>query len=236
MPAPMILVVEDSPLNARLLRALLIRGGLEVTLAVDAEAALDVLGSLIPDLILMDMQLPGMSGRELTRLLKADPARCGIPIIALTVNNSSADRQMMMEAGCDGYITKPVNPADFAAEIMSFIPAGQRPLAGEKYVPVPASNGEYTEEDQILLLKQKFLSQGVEESAELLARSADSIDQILHRWIGCGYSAGIPEISVRARIARDLISRRATDLAALTNEAHALTRLFAEALAAFPDT
>lgn len=228
MPAPTVLVVEDSPLNARLFQSLLSRAGLLVTLAVDAEAALVALERLTPDVILMDMQLPGMSGGELTRRLKADPARCGIPVIAVTANNSSADRQMMTEAGCDGFITKPIAPADFAGVVRAFIPVRGASLS------VPESNTKCGEEAQFLRLKRKFLSEGVEESRDLLAGDADSIGHILHRWIGCGGSAGILEISDRAQIIRDLISHQPADLAALTREADALKQLFRDALAACP--
>jgi hypothetical protein len=180
----------------------------------------------------MDMQLPGMSGGELTRRLKADPARRGIPIIAVTANNSSADRQSMTESGCDGFITKPITPADFASAVKSFIPVAEPSLSAGKYDPGPASSGECGEEEQFLRLKRKFLTEGVEESRDLLACNTDLIGGILHRWIGCGGSAGILEISNRAQIMSDLISRRATDLAALILEAHAVERLFSDALAA----
>lgn len=228
MHAHTVLVVEDSPLNARLFRTLLSRAGLLVTVAVDAETALDTLDRLTPDVILMDMQLPGMSGDELTRRLKADPARRGILIIAVTANNSSADRQIMIESGCDGFISKPIVPADFVAAVMTFIPEGEPAL------PASVSKGECAEEEQFLRLKRKFLSEGVVESQDLLGGDAKLVGCILHRWIGCGGSAGILEISERAQTIRDLICRRAADLTALTVEAEAVKRLFSDALAACP--
>ena len=223
-------------MNARLFQSLLSRAGLLVTVSVDAEAALDALDRLTPDVILMDMQLPGMSGGELTRRLKADPARCGIPVIAVTANNSSEDRQTMTEAGCDGFITKPIAPVDFVAAVRSFIPVSEPSLSAGEYAPAfnGDSSGECSREELFLRLKRKFLTEGVEESRDLLAGDMTSIRRILHRWIGCGGSAGILEISVRARIVHDLISRQPADLAALNAEAEALKRIFGDALAACP--
>jgi CheY-like chemotaxis protein len=111
-----VLLVEDSQLNAMLIRGLLPAAGLTVMVCGDAEAALVSLQELTPDLILMDVQLPGMSGLELTGLLKSDPLRYKIPIVALTANNSPEDRRAMMDAGCEGFVSKPVDPAQFAGD------------------------------------------------------------------------------------------------------------------------
>src|SRR6266403_1387335 len=104
-----ILIVDDNPVNSKLIRVLLAGEGYEVHTAGDAEAALRVLAGLNPDLILMDVQLPGIDGLELTRRLKADPATRGIKILGLTAYAMKGDKEKILAAGCDGYIAKPID-------------------------------------------------------------------------------------------------------------------------------
>ena len=104
-----ILIVDDNPVNSKLIRVLLAGEGYEVHTAGDAEAALRVLAGLNPDLILMDVQLPGIDGLELTRRLKADPATRGIKILGLTAYAMKGDEQRVRAAGCDGYLAKPMD-------------------------------------------------------------------------------------------------------------------------------
>lgn len=108
MTGEAILIVEDSPDNLELSRILLSGAGYVVQAATDAEEALAVLQSFRPALILMDLQLPGMDGLELTRRLKADPATRDIIILAHTAYAMKADEQQALGAGCDGYLAKPV--------------------------------------------------------------------------------------------------------------------------------
>ncbi len=104
-----ILIVDDNPTNLKLVRVLLQGEGYDVRTAVDSEDALLTLESFSPRLILMDIQLPGMDGLELTRRLKADPARKDIVILALTAYAMKGDEEKARKAGCDGYITKPID-------------------------------------------------------------------------------------------------------------------------------
>ena len=104
-----ILIVDDNPTNLKLVRVLLQGEGYDVRTAVDSEDALRTLESFSPRLILMDIQLPGMDGLELTRRLKADPARQDIIILALTAYAMKGDEAKARKAGCDGYITKPID-------------------------------------------------------------------------------------------------------------------------------
>ena len=104
-----ILVVDDNPQNAKLARILLAGEGFDVRTTTDAEEALHVLDEFSPELILMDLQLPGMEGLELTRRLKADPARAHIVIIALTAYAMKGDYEKAIAAGCDGYVSKPID-------------------------------------------------------------------------------------------------------------------------------
>src|SRR5712671_928097 len=104
-----ILIVDDNPQNLKLAKVILAAEGYEVKTAVDAEDALRLLESFTPRLILMDLQLPRMDGLELTRRLKADPARRDIVIIALTAYAMKGDEEKAFAAGCDGYMSKPID-------------------------------------------------------------------------------------------------------------------------------
>jgi CheY-like chemotaxis protein len=104
-----LLVVDDNAINLKLLVIVLAEEGYDVRTALDAEEALSVLETFRPRLILMDIQLPGMDGLQLTRLLKQDPARGDIRIIAVTSYAMKGDDQKAFEAGCDDYITKPIS-------------------------------------------------------------------------------------------------------------------------------
>jgi two-component system, cell cycle response regulator DivK len=107
-----ILLVEDHPMNRKLLRDIL-RLQFEVVEADSAETAQDLLQELAPDLILMDMQLPGMDGLSLIRQLKTDPVRKGIPIIAVSAHALPRDMEQARAAGCIDYITKPITEDPF---------------------------------------------------------------------------------------------------------------------------
>jgi CheY-like chemotaxis protein len=103
-----ILIVEDNELNLDMLVRRLARKGYEVVSAVDGEQGLSMATTEKPDLILMDMSLPGMDGWEATRQIKADPVTQLIPVIALTAHAMVGDREKALRAGCDDYDTKPV--------------------------------------------------------------------------------------------------------------------------------
>jgi len=116
-----ILIVDDNPANLKLARVTLQAEGYDVRTAVDAEQALALLETFEPALILMDLQLPGMDGLELTRLLKRDPARKHIRIVALTAYAMKGDDAKAYEAGCDGYITKPIDLDEFAKTVGEYL-------------------------------------------------------------------------------------------------------------------
>jgi CheY-like chemotaxis protein len=121
MAGESILVVDDNPVNLKLVRVLLAREGYNVRGAVDAEEALELLKDFSPDLILMDIQLPGIDGLELTRRLKADPATRRITIVALTAYAMKGDHQKVIEAGCDGYIPKPIDTRTLPRLIVNYL-------------------------------------------------------------------------------------------------------------------
>jgi two-component system cell cycle response regulator DivK len=112
-----VLIVEDNPANMKLAAFLLQSAGHTVLSATDAEAGLTLARHEHPNLILMDIQLPGMDGLEATVLLKRDDATRAIPVIALTALAMKGDEERIRAAGCDGYIAKPLAYQDFLATI-----------------------------------------------------------------------------------------------------------------------
>ena len=122
-----ILVVDDNPTNLKLVSDVLAFEGHDILKALDAEEAQLVLTHTLPDLILMDIALPGMDGLTLTRRLKADERTRHIRIVALTAFAMKGDDQKAFGAGCDGYITKPIDTREFSAQVATFLegpPAG----------------------------------------------------------------------------------------------------------------
>jgi len=121
-----ILVVEDQEDNRRILRDLLSSAGYEVIEALTGEEGVALAESRHPDLILMDIQLPGLDGYEATRRIKANPALRGIPIIAVTSYALSGDDRKAFEAGCAAYVSKPFSPRELLAKIREYLPEGGR--------------------------------------------------------------------------------------------------------------
>lgn len=104
-----ILIVDDNPTNLKLLKVLMTIEGYQVATAMDANEALEILHDFRPDLILMDVQLPGMDGLELTRKLKSNPEYQNTIILAVTAFAMKGDDEKTKAAGCDGYISKPID-------------------------------------------------------------------------------------------------------------------------------
>jgi len=121
MAAGTILIVDDNPVNLKLIRILLAAEGYDVHTAGDAEEALRVLQDLRPRIILMDIQLPGIDGLELTRQLKANPLTCDIRILGLTAYAMKGDEEKIMAAGCDGYIAKPIDTRTLPGVIQRYL-------------------------------------------------------------------------------------------------------------------
>ncbi len=116
-----ILVVEDNDLNKKLFRDLLEANGYRVLHTPDAMEVLDLARKGKPDLILMDIQLPEVSGLEVTRWLKSDPALKAIPVIAITAFAMKGDEEKIRAGGCEGYLAKPISVASFLATVKRFL-------------------------------------------------------------------------------------------------------------------
>lgn len=112
-----ILVVEDEPLILDLIAIILERAGHEVVRAPTAEEALSLAGCHPPDLVLMDIALPGIDGFAATRILKSSPATHGVPVVALTAQAMRADAEEAARAGCDGFIAKPISTHEFLERV-----------------------------------------------------------------------------------------------------------------------
>ena len=115
------MVVEDNPLNMKLVRTLLTLDGCDVIEFMNADGVVDNAVREQPDLILMDIQLPGISGLEACKLLKGDPRTARIPIVALTSYAMPGDEKKALTAGCAGYVTKPIDTQSFSADVRSYI-------------------------------------------------------------------------------------------------------------------
>lgn len=124
-----ILVVEDNESNLELTVFLLEEAGVVTVTARDADEMRERLRELTPDLVLMDIQLPGSDGLVLTREIHEDPRTSSLPVVALTAHAMRGDRERFLAAGCSGYISKPIDIAGFVDQVFSFLPGrgGDRP-------------------------------------------------------------------------------------------------------------
>ena len=123
MSAPLILIVEDNETNQMLTTAVLQRDGYRATVAGSAAEARDRIGEERPDLILMDIQLPGEDGLAFTRELKLDVATSEIPVVAITAHAMAGDAELAIQAGCSGYIAKPIDTRTLAEQVRKHLPA-----------------------------------------------------------------------------------------------------------------
>ncbi len=124
MKQPTVLYVEDNEYNRKIVRQLLSRTSYRLMEAVDGEAALVMIRQARPDLVLMDVQLPKMSGFDVTRVLRAESATATIPIIMVTSFALSGDDQRAMAAGASAYLAKPYSPRELLALVRKFLPEG----------------------------------------------------------------------------------------------------------------
>ena len=134
MTGKKILIIEDNLLNLELVTDLLEANGFIVSSAQTAEDGLRIAHELLPDLVLMDFSLPGMDGLCATRLLKADPATRHLAVVGLTANAMKGDEESALEAGCDGYLTKPINTRTFISNVIKFIESAMLRRSNNQHV------------------------------------------------------------------------------------------------------
>ena len=117
-----VLHIEDNFDNRLLVRRLLQADGFEVMEAENAHQAMEALKAIIPDLILMDINMPDIDGYTLTLQIKSTPALQNIPVVAITANVMRGDREKVFKAGCDGYIEKPIDVDRFVEQLSAYLP------------------------------------------------------------------------------------------------------------------
>ena len=135
-----ILVIEDNALSLELVTDILEAHGHVVCQARTAEEGLRLAKAVPPDVILMDLSLPGMDGLAATKTLKADPVTRHLPVIALTAHAMRGDEQGALDAGCDGYLSKPIDTATFPARVEGFIEAARSRRT--RIQPSPTDHGD----------------------------------------------------------------------------------------------
>ena len=125
MSGQRILVVEDNPLNLKLVRDVLTAFGYEVVEAKSGEEGVELAGTCDPDLVLMDLQLPGIDGYEALRLLRQDPRLGGVPVVAVTAFAMKEDRERTAREGFDGYLGKPISVGALPSQVSDFLSNGR---------------------------------------------------------------------------------------------------------------
>ncbi len=216
-----ILLVEDNASNSKLARILLEREGHDVRTASDADEALRVLQSFVPRLILMDIQLPGMDGLTLTRKLKSDPRTRDIPVVAMTAYAMKGDESRAVSAGCQGYITKPIDTRHFAADVLGHLSlaATRSKAAPERRMDARRGFESAFEElraeyvrglaDYVKELRAHVPGEGTED--DRAARNA-ALARIAHKLAGTGGTYGFPAITEAARALEQELKRRKPDV------------------------
>ena len=192
------------------MRLLLTYEGYDVRTAERAEDALHMLTSYRPELVLADIQLPGMDGLEMTRKIKGNPRTSGIRVVALTACNVSGDKERAYRAGCEDYITKPIDTTTLASRVRELlarrpIERVEAPKPGPDVQPALSFSGPEME-----TLRRRFLSEGIERSQRLLATLDSGFDSAkaarqLHEWAGSAALIGCARISELSRKAESLL-------------------------------
>ena len=205
-----ILVVDDTPVNLKLTRILLVNEGYTVLTAASAEEALELLRSHHPRLVLADIQLPGMDGLEMTRRIKADERTRDIAVVALTAFAMKGDEQKATAAGCDGYITKPIDTRMLGSRIRQLLDERAPQRAEVRGVTESISTAEMKE------LRRRFLQEGQERARQMLLDldepfNANDAARAIHQWIGAGGLLGYTTLARQAREVETLLLERPVD-------------------------
>jgi two-component system cell cycle response regulator DivK len=231
LPSNSVLIVDDTPVNLKLVRVLLSRQGFEVRTASTAEEALEMAPTFRPRLVLADIQLPGMDGLEMTRRLKAAPETQDTVVLALTAFAMKGDEEKAFAAGCDGYITKPIDTRTFPALIRQYLSKNGGDAAATPAAQ-PATPPSTPHE-----IQQAFLAEGMQQSARLISSLGSDFDMvgtlsIVQRWAGTAASVGLPEISHFARELETSLQQNGRGSMVRTRELLVrLARAFAESMA-----
>jgi len=235
MSTDSVLIVEDTPINLKVVTFVMRRAGFDVRTATSAEEALEVLKHFCPRVVLTDIQLPGMDGLELIKRLKSDPDKRNTIVLALTAFAMKSDEQTAFDAGCDGFITKPIDTRTFPNLIRQYI----APSRGTPSDTAPSSISEAEGPDFSLRnIQQMFVAEGKGQSERFISAlktefGYSEVRIAAHRWVGAAGQIGYPEIAQKARELEALLQQSGPDSMAPVREAlDRLAGLFSEALEA----
>lgn len=193
--------------------------------ASSAEEALELLRGYLPALVLADIQLPGMDGLEMTRRIKSDPRTRGITVVALTAFAMKGDEQKALDAGCDGYITKPIDTRTLGGRIRQYLDAHGHSRAADS--APPGREAEIVSDAEMQDLRRRFLEEGQERTRQFLldlegAFDPDAVSRTVHQWVGSAGLLGYPAISRAAREVEVLLAERPLDTGQLRDSLTAL--------------
>jgi len=234
MAGEQILVVDDTPINLKLTRILLQDEGYQVLTASTADEALELLRTHHPELVLADIQLKGMDGLQLTRRIKRDAATRDITVIALTAFAMAGDEGRAFDAGCDGYITKPIDTRTLGErirEILTRRAEEQAAAARAKSSGLAAVDTASISPSEMSALRRHFLSEGLDLARQLLVDldsqfNAAEAARLLHNWVGTGGLLGCTAISRLAREAEAILDTPPLDNALLRDSFTNLVQAF----------
>jgi two-component system cell cycle response regulator DivK len=219
-----ILVVDDAPVSLKLTDILLRKEGYKVHAISDAEQALNLLTSLHPDMMLVDIQLPGMNGLELTKRIKQDSRTRDIVVVALTACAMKGDDDRAFKAGCDGYITKPIETLTLASKVREYLQQrtvpqqAEEPSAAEELRGFPC--GITLSPSELESVRRRFLEEGALECQHLLEsleRDFDAVEyiRITHSWVEASHALDYAALANLAGETEKLLRARKPDMVLL---------------------
>jgi CheY-like chemotaxis protein len=234
MPGEAILVVDDTPVNLKLTRILLEHEGYQVRTAASGEEALEVLEGFRPRLVLADIQLPGIDGLEMTRRIKAEPRNADMLVVALTAYAMKGDEEKARAAGCDGYITKPIDTRVLGARLRAYL--DRSPASAAPGAPAPVA-GSLLPEAEMSELRARFLDEGLRLAGQWEEDLAGDfrphvVAAAIHQWIGAASLLGLSAISLLAREVEELLREAPLDIGQFRELLDSLVRQFRDPAAA----
>ncbi|MBZ5581523.1 MAG: response regulator [Acidobacteriia bacterium] len=236
MPAAKVLIVDDAPLNRKLAELVLRKEGFEVQTASGAEEALARLDGFHPDLILMDLRMPGMGGVELARCIKQDPGCGDVVVVALTASAAPEDRASALAAGCAGYLIKPLDTQTLGSTLRGYL---ERTAASRSGGPAVLPGWLPLSDPELEGLRRRFLEEGIHECRRLLESAGAGFDAsragaLLHRWAGAAGSLEYAAIAESARALEKLLEQPQPDLRKFREGVTELFYAFSDAPEASP--
>jgi CheY-like chemotaxis protein len=230
MAGETILVVDDSAVNLKLAAAVLRSDGYRVVLATSAEQAIMTLHTTVPDLVLVDVQLPGMSGLGLTRHIREDLRTRKVMVVVLTASTAPECEQQAYEAGCDGFICKPIDTRTLGARLRNFL-EGAAAIPEVHTESGGADGGLALAGPEMESLRRSFLVDGLRQVRRMLEFSNSELDasaaaRQFHQWIGSAGALGYLELAEQARAAEELLTKPGWTKADLRQMLSALAAAF----------